>query len=216
MLTAECFFPSHLLPAALHHNPTTPLVKNPTLDSIPLASNLGMTRMPKLGPTLLFILIIGAMRPLAAQESPVLTKFISELEEPIGSLPALTPTELLVRMGQQIDTTDLDCSHFVQWLFERAGLYYGYAPSRVLYVGMPGFKRVYHPHPGDLIVWPGHVGIVVDPEEETFVSALRSGVKTASCTSPYWKRRGHPRFFRYLGSPWPSDEHTGHAISAAE
>jgi len=172
--------------------------------------------MLKLGLTLLFILIIGATRNLVAQESPVLTKFISELDEPIGSLPALTPTELLVRMGQQIDTTDLDCSHFVQWLFERAGLYYGYAPSRILYAGMPGFKRVYHPQPGDLIVWPGHVGVVVDPDQETFVSALRSGVKTASYTSRYWKRRGHPRFFRYLGSPWPSDEHSGHTISAAE
>lgn len=173
--------------------------------------------MPKLGLglTLLFILIIGPARNVSAQETPILTKFISELDQPTSSLPLLSPTELLVRMGQQIDTTDLDCSHFVQSLFERAGLYYGYAPSRVLYAGMTGFKRVYHPQAGDLIVWPGHVGIVVDPEEETFVSALRSGVKTASYTSRYWKRRGHPRFFRYLGDSWASDQRANRSISGA-
>jgi cell wall-associated NlpC family hydrolase len=148
--------------------------------------------------------------------APALTKFISEVDQPGGFLPTLAPTELLIRMGQQIESTELDCSHFVQWLFERAGLYYGYAPSRILYTGMPGFKRVYHPRRGDLIVWPGHVGIVVDPEEETFLSALRSGVKTVSYSSRYWKHRGRPRFFRYLGTPWPSDQRASHAIAGAE
>lgn len=155
-------------------------------------------RLSKLG--LLLGLTVSAGNLLAQQEAaPIVTKFISEIDQPGGFLPTLSPTELMLRMGQQIETTELDCSHFMQWLFERAGLYYGYAPSRILYAGMAGFKRVYHPRPGDLIVWPGHMGVVVDPEEETFLSALRSGVKTASYTSRYWKRRGHPRFFRYLG-----------------
>ncbi len=56
-----------------------------------------------------------------------------------------------------------------------------------------------HPKAGDLIVWQGHVGIVVSPEDATFLSALRSGVKTASYESDYWKKRGHPRFLRYVG-----------------
>ena len=157
--------------------------------------------MGKPGLLLLLVFLIGTAGTASAQQdaAPVLTKFLSEIDQPGGFLPALSPVEILLRMGQQIETTDLDCSHFVQSLFERAGLYYGYAPSRTLYEGMPGFKRVYHPQPGDLIVWPGHVGIVVDPEEETFLSALNSGVKTASYTSRYWKRRGHPRFFRYVG-----------------
>lgn len=148
--------------------------------------------------------LIAAAGPLNAQEpGPATTKFITGIEEPaplVSPSAALSSTELLLEMGQQIETTDLDCSHFVQWLFEQAGLYYGYAPSRTLYAGMPGFKRVSRPHPGDLIVWPGHVGVVVDPAERTFLSALRSGVKTASYTSRYWKRRGHPRFFRYQGA----------------
>jgi hypothetical protein len=69
---------------------------------------------------------------------------------------------------------------------------------------MDGFKRVAHPKPGDLIVWRGHVGIVVDPDETTFLSALRSGVKVSSYQSHYWKRRGKPRFLRYFG-PAESD-----------
>jgi len=183
-----------------------------------------MMRMRNPGLLLLFALFsIGAASNLMAQDvAPGITKFISEIDQPAGFSPLLDPTEFLLRMGQQIDTTDLDCSHFVQWLFERAGLYYGYAPSRILYAGMAGFKRVHHPEAGDLIVWPGHVGIVVDPEEETFLSALRSGVKTASYTSRYWKRRGRPRFFRYLGGKsnpenrWQADQRTGHTISGAE
>ena len=158
----------------------------------------------------LFVLLLGFCASLAAARlgaqdrydlSSATTKFIVDNDDPTGfserSL-SLEPKEMVLRMGQQIESTDLDCSHFVQWLFERAGLYYGYAPSRMLYDGMPGFRRVRHPRPGDLIVWPGHVGIVVDPEEETFLSALRSGVKTSSYTSTYWKKRGTPHFLRYL------------------
>lgn len=182
-----------------------------------------MMRLVKLG--LIFGLTIGAgnlLGQVQQEAAPIVTKFVSEIDQPGGLLPVLSSTELLLRMGQQIETTDLDCSHFMQWLFERAGLYYGYAPSRILYAGMTGFKRVYHPRPGDLIVWPGHMGVVVDPEEETFLSALRSGVKTSSYTSHYWKRRGHPRFFRYLGGQdnpevrWQADQHSNRTISGAE
>src|SRR6478609_8403706 len=152
----------------------------------------------------LFVLLIlcGTPRLAQAQEGirPALTKFSTSLDEP--DLPQKPPdaTNLLLMIGQKIHETELDCSHFVQYLYEQAGLYYGYAPSRTLYDGMEGFRRVGHPEAGDLIVWRGHVGIVVDPQEATFLSALRSGVKTASYESHYWKRRGRPRFFRYVGS----------------
>lgn len=153
---------------------------------------------------------IATLKPLQAQETDApIVKYITDMDEPAGLVPpSAFAADLLLEMGQQIETTDLDCSHFVQWLFEQAGLYYGYAPSRVLYKGMPGFKRVSRPRRGDLIVWPGHVGIVVDPDEQTFLSALRSGVKTASYTSHYWKRRGRARFFHYLGlEDGPASEH---------
>jgi len=151
----------------------------------------------------LFVLLIlcGTPRLAQAQEGirPALTKFSTSLDGP--DLPQKPPdaTNLLLMIGQQIHETELDCSHFVQYLYEQAGLYYGYAPSRTLYDGMQGFKRVAHPKPGDLIVWRGHVGIVVDPEETTFLSALRSGVKVSSYQSHYWQRRGKPRFLRYVG-----------------
>jgi hypothetical protein len=176
----------------------------------------------------LFCLLSGTGKLMAQEETgPAVTKFITDLDEP-GALfvPArlLDSTELVLRLGQQIRTTDLDCSHFVQFLFEQAGLSFSYAPSRILYQGMEGFRRVFRPEPGDLIVWPGHVGVVVDPDETTFVSALRSGVKTASYTSRYWKRRGRPRFFHYLGGRTNSEsrqqalsaEHASRTTSGAQ
>lgn len=105
--------------------------------------------------------------------------------------------DALVSVGMQIERTALDCSHFVNSVFEKVGVWYKYEPSRVLYRGAPGFKRVFKPAEGDLIVWPGHVGIVVDPQQKTFLSKLSHGIKVSSYTSRYWRRRGHPHFFRY-------------------
>jgi cell wall-associated NlpC family hydrolase len=106
-------------------------------------------------------------------------------------------SDALLSLGMAVDRTKLDCSHFVHFLYGEAGLFYNYEPSSVLYRGTQDFKRVFRPKSGDLIVWPGHVGIVVDPSASTFLSALRRGVRIASYTSRYWRRRGHPRFFRY-------------------
>jgi len=38
---------------------------------------------------------------------------------------------------------------------------------------------------------------VVDPEQHSFLSKLRSGVKVSSYLSRYWQKRGQPRFLRY-------------------
>lgn len=149
----------------------------------------------------LSLVVCGTTNQARAQEEirPALTKFTTSLDSP--DLPHNRPDakSLLILIGAQIRETELDCSHFVQYLYEQSGLYYGYAPSRVLYDGMQGFRRVLHPKAGDLIVWRGHVGIIVDPAETTFLSALRSRVKTSSYQSHYWKRRGKPRFLRYVG-----------------
>lgn len=147
------------------------------------------------------LILCGTSKLATAQDEirPTFTKFSASLESP--DLPQSPPDakSLLLLIGQQIHETELDCSHFVQYLYEQAGLYYGYAPSRTLYDGMERFKRVTHPRPGDLIVWRGHVGIVVDPDETTFLSALRSGVKISSYQSHYWQRRCKPHFLRYVG-----------------
>ena len=92
----------------------------------------------------------------------------------------------------------LDCSHLVHELYKRAGLRYEYASSSDLYEGIEEFRRVATPQAGDLAVWRGHVGIVVDPAQRSFYSVLHSGPGVDYYDSPYWKRRGRPRFFRYV------------------
>jgi len=94
-----------------------------------------------------------------------------------------------------------DCSHLVHLLYARAGLIYSYEDSRVLYRGVSDFKRVKTPQAGDLAVWMGHVGIVLSPEEKTFLSSVRSGILTESWAAPHWVRRGRPRFYRYRIGP---------------
>jgi cell wall-associated NlpC family hydrolase len=91
-----------------------------------------------------------------------------------------------------------DCSHFVHGLYERAGFPYTYAPSSALYAGIEAFERVTNPQPGDLAVWRGHAGIVVNPAQHSFFSLMSSGVGIASYDSAYWKKKGRPRFFRYV------------------
>jgi hypothetical protein len=93
-----------------------------------------------------------------------------------------------------------DCSHFVHGIYERAGLPYEYASSSDLYAGIDEFRRVAKPQPGDLAVWRGHAGIVVNPVRHSFFSVLSSGPGVASYDSPYWKQRGRPHFFRYVKS----------------
>jgi hypothetical protein len=97
--------------------------------------------------------------------------------------------------------TKPDCSHLVHLLYARAGLIYPYEDSRVLYRGVSDFKRVKTPQAGDLVVWLGHVGIVLSAEEKIFLSSVRSGILTESWTAPHWVHRGKPRFYRYRISP---------------
>jgi hypothetical protein len=116
----------------------------------------------------------------------------------------LTPNEGLAVLGAALDSRHshadfaADCSHFVHGLYERAGFSYEYGSSSDLYAGIDEFRRVASPQPGDLAVWPGHAGIVVNPDQHSFFSVLRSGPGVDSYDSPYWKQRGHPRFFRYV------------------
>jgi hypothetical protein len=94
-----------------------------------------------------------------------------------------------------------DCSHLVNDIYGLAGFPYAYAKSGDLYRGHASFVRVNAPQPGDLIVWRGHVGLVLDPHQHLFYSSLRSGLETEDYTSAYWRRRGAPRFYRYRAAP---------------
>jgi hypothetical protein len=86
----------------------------------------------------------------------------------------------------------------VHAIYEQAGFAYSYSNSSELYRGIKEFRRVLHPQPGDLVVWRGHVGIVISPVQHSFFSAMRSGRGVEFYDSTYWQTRGQPRFFRYV------------------
>jgi hypothetical protein len=94
--------------------------------------------------------------------------------------------------------SETDCSHLVHDIYEQAGFPYDYVSSRELYIGSTNFTRVRAPQAGDLVVWRGHVGIVIDPKEHSFFSSVRSGPDAQFYDSPYWRSRGIARFFRYV------------------
>lgn len=79
----------------------------------------------------------------------------------------------------------------------RLGRPYQYATSRQLYHGLSGFERTMQPRSGDLVVWPGHVGIVLEPERHSFLSSIASGVKISFYSSSYWTAKGQCRFFHF-------------------
>ncbi len=90
-----------------------------------------------------------------------------------------------------------DCSHLVHQTYLSAGFEYPYASSFELYAGNEKFERVRYAQPGDLIVWPGHAGIVVDPLQHSFYSLVSTGLEAQDYKGSYWRSRGRPRFYRY-------------------
>ena len=90
-----------------------------------------------------------------------------------------------------------DCSHLVHQIYLDAGFDYPYASSFELYAGSANFERVRHAQPGDLIAWPGHVGIVLEPSEHSFYSLVSTGLEVQNYEGPYWRSRGRPRIYRY-------------------
>ena len=122
---------------------------------------------------------------------------------PMTANPLLSRDEGLDILGAALDTrhrlsNERDCSHLVHAVYERAGFPYPYSNSRELYAGIEHFQAITQPQTGDLIVWRGHVGIIVSPAKRSFFSALVSGRGVEQYDSAYWKHRGLPRFFRYV------------------
>jgi len=103
-----------------------------------------------------------------------------------------------VRDYEQQARAKLDCSHLVHQIYLLAGIDYPYASSFDLYAGSENFRRVKAPQAGDLVIWPGHVGIVLDPAQHTFYSSVHSGLQAKFYDGPYWRARGTPRFYRYV------------------
>jgi cell wall-associated NlpC family hydrolase len=125
----------------------------------------------------------------------------------------LTPDDRLSVIAAALDPksrlySQRDCSHLVHAIFERAGFTYAYASSSDLYVGVEAFQRVTLPQPGDLVVWRGHVGIVIRPSRHVFFSLMRTGPGIDDYEAPYWTSRGRARFYRYVKKhPCPGCAH---------
>jgi hypothetical protein len=90
-----------------------------------------------------------------------------------------------------------DCSHLAHEVYTAAGLDYIYSTTNDVFDGIDGFERVTKPQAGDLVVWRGHMGIVIDPEDESFYSSVISGISVSNFSSSYWESRGPRRFYRY-------------------
>jgi cell wall-associated NlpC family hydrolase len=126
----------------------------------------------------------------------------SRHQDPVASR-TLTPDDGLSVIASALDSrvrldAESDCSHLVHAIYDQAGFPYSYVSSSGLFVGTKEFQRVAHAQPGDLVVWRGHVGIVVNPAQHAFFSTLRSGPGIDTYDAPYWKQRGQLRFYRYI------------------
>jgi NlpC/P60 family len=136
----------------------------------------------------------------ASQESPREAYRLLTRDEGLAIVDAISDHHRSLR-GKRANP---DCSHLVNDIYDLAGFPYPYAKSADLYRGQASFVRVSAPQPGDLIVWRGHVGLVLDPRQHFFYSSLRSGLDTEDYTSAYWRRRGNPRFYRYRAAGDPT------------
>jgi len=106
-----------------------------------------------------------------------------------------------------------DCSHLIHLIYQSAGFAYPYQSSFDLYSGAEKFARVKSPHAGDLVVWPGHVGIVINASQHSFYSLVRSGLEEQDYDGPYWRSRGSPRFYRYRIDSGVVDVAAAHAAT---
>jgi hypothetical protein len=158
-----------------------------------------------------FLLVLGALvsRTSAEQQSAESSKpdhrTIRGSSEVIAPPWLVSSDQGLAIIGAALESrkptdSNADCSNLVHAIYERAGFTYSYSNSSQLYRGIKEFRRVLHPQPGDLVVWRGHVGIVISPVQHSFFSVMRSGRGVELYDSPYWQGRGRPRFFRYLNA----------------
>ena len=173
--------------------------------------------------------VLAVLLPASAQNrEPATASYAPSPRSASTQVPRLlSADEGLAVLGAALESrshsySEADCSHLVHAVYERAGFPYSYASSSSLYAGAGEFRRVTRPQPGDLVVWPGHAGIVVNPAQHTFFSALRSGHGVEPYDSAYWKERGRPRFLRYAttapatipASPSNRDASLQNAVSA--
>ena len=139
------------------------------------------------------VFVIGAVSVEAQTALP------AKENTPNARLMSVAEGRAIVRTALQGDEREQgarDCSHAVHAVYATAGFAYPYASSFEIYSGDDNFARVKYPRAGDVIAWPGHVGIVVHPAQHSFFSLVRTGLGEQDYESAYWRSRGRPRFYR--------------------
>jgi cell wall-associated NlpC family hydrolase len=157
-------------------------------------------------------LIVCGLVPYPSSSQPIdkseSSRAINHADDNVGASKPSTAAQVLTlddglaviaaALDSRTHLRKRDCSHVVHAIYDRAGFAYRYARSSDLYIGTDEFQRVVEPQVGDLVVWRGHVGIVVNPARHVFFSALRSGLGIDIYDAPYWKKRGQVRFYRFI------------------
>ena len=141
------------------------------------------------------LVLLASVRPASAQSETATSH-----PPPSWRLLTLAEGRTIVSAAREVERPDhdaQDCSHLIHRIYEDAGFDYPYQSSFELYVSAENFARVKYPRAGDLIVWPGHVGIVVDPLQHSFFSLVSTGVDEQNYAGAYWKSRGVAHFYRY-------------------
>jgi cell wall-associated NlpC family hydrolase len=139
------------------------------------------------------VFVIGAVSVEAQTALP------AKESSPNARLMSIAEGRAIVRTayeGDEREQETRDCSHLVHAVYATAGFAYPYASSFEIYSGDDNFARVKYPRVGDVIAWPGHVGIVVNPAQHSFFSLVRTGLGEQDYESEYWRSRGRPRFYR--------------------
>ena len=103
---------------------------------------------------------------------------------------------------------EIDCSHLVYRALNAArqqlGAAGGFSVHPAIYQSTATMEssgqwvKTEVPEPGDLVLWNGHVGIIIDPAAGKFIGAQTStGVKDESYTTGYWATYPGKRFVRF-------------------
>lgn len=98
-----------------------------------------------------------------------------------------------------LDDDKMDCSEFIYHAYRNAGFIDFPALNSHGFTKDPLFTEVTEPAAGDIIYWSmGHVGIVKDPKEGTFLNAQseKSGLRVENYKKGWWAVQAGRKFFR--------------------
>lgn len=107
-------------------------------------------------------------------------------------------------VGHEIKYSEMVCNQFVLAVL-RGTVAPGIANMRADdFANSPYFQKVDSPRAGDLVHWPGHIGVVLDPDAGVFIGSQTStGVAEANYKTGWWSGAFNGKkpdyFLRYTG-----------------